>query len=259
MAELFPANPEDGAEHAASQAALAPTLAAVAAILPWVGQAQPQRFSPELNKRWKAACAEFAEHWAARLTEGPTAIRPSIIALLAVAIESGDGDYLHFAEILASTADFLEHHTPSNRQIATLTAIAEALLDAQGLENPNLVSRTRHFSQRLETAMRPSSKPGERSDVLDALFVQDADECLARMREALEVLPIDVYAIELEADELIRHAEQIEMWGIYHQARQVQHFVRQLSDVSEAVQDQAMRDIVRQLDLIEQSLLAVDG
>ena len=241
-----------------SRAALAPTLDAMASILPWVGKPQPLRFSPELNTRWKTACTALSAHWAARAAEGVTAIRPSVFALLSIAIESGDTDYLHFCETLASTADYLENHTPGNRLIATLTATTEALLDSSGLENTNLPSRTRHFSQRLETAMRPSSKPGERSDVLDALFVQDADECLARMREALDVLPIDVYAIELEAAELIRHAEQIEMWGIYHQARQVQNFVLQLSDASEATQDQATRDIIQHIDLIEQTLRAVN-
>lgn len=241
-----------------SQTALAPTLDAMASILPLIGKSQPARFSPELNKRWQSACSEFSARWAARTTEGPTAIRPGIFALLGIAIESGDADYLHLCETLATAADHLENRQPGNRLIAALTATTEALQDEGGLENAHLPSRARHFAQRLETAMRPSGKPGERSDILDALFVQDTEECLARMREALDALPIDVYAIELEAAELIQHAEQIEMWGIYHQARQVQSFVLQLGDASEAVQDQAVQDITRQIDLIEQTLSAVD-
>ncbi len=241
-----------------SQAALNPMMEAMASILPWISKPQLLRFSPELNTRWKTACIELSERWAARAREGTTAIRPSVISLLSIAIESGDNDYLHFCEALASTADYLENQTPGNRLIATLTATTEALLDASGLENTNLPSRCRHFAQRLETAMRPSGKPGERSDILDALFIQDAEECLARMHEALDALPIDVYAIELEAAELFRHAEQIEMWGIYHQARQLQNFVLQLSDTNESTQDQAIQDIVQHLSSIEQTLRAVD-
>lgn len=243
---------------AETRAALAPTLDAMASILPWVGKSQTLRFSPELNKRWQDACRTLAEHWTTHAGSDPTAIRPAIFSLLGIAIEAGDADCLHLGETLASVADHLEQRAPGNRLIAALTATTEALLDEGGLENPKLAGRARHFSERLASAMRPSAKPGERSDVLDRLFVQDADERLARMHEALDVLPVDVYALELESSELIQHAEQIEMWGIYHLARQVQNFVLQLSDASEATQDQAAQHIVRQLDLIDQALRAVD-
>ena len=69
---------------------------------------------------------------------------------------------------------------------------------------------------------------------------------------------LDVVALQQESQELIQHAEQIEMWGIYHLARQLHNFAVQLSDVSEAVQDQAARDLAQQLDLIDQALRAVD-
>lgn len=241
-----------------SQSALAPTLDAIAAVLPWVRQAQLPRFSDELNTRWQAACQELATHWCSRVSDGYAALRPPIIRLLASALETGDADFLHLCETLASTADHLEIHPPGNRLIAALSGTIEMLQEDGGLENPHLAIRARHFTQRLTTAMRPSGKPGERSDVLDAIFVQDAHDCLQHMHEALDALPIDVYAIELEAGELIAHAEQIEMWGIYHQARQLQNFALQLSDASEPVQDQARRDILKQLDLIEQTLRAVD-
>lgn len=241
-----------------TRAALAPTLDAMASILPWVGKSQPVRFSPELNKRWQAACTTLAERWSARASDGPTAIRPAIFGLFPIAIESGEADCLLLCETLATVADHLEHNPPGSRLVAALSATCEALLDEGGLENPKLLIRTRHFAQRLNEALQPSSKPGERSDVLDRLFVQDAEERLAHMREALDVLPLDVVALEQESVELMQQAEQIDMWGIYHLARQLHNFALQLSDVSESVQDQAALDIARQLDLIEQALAAVD-
>ncbi len=252
MADL----PEDDIEK--TRSALAPTMDAMASILPWVGKTQPVRYPPELNKRWQAACQTLADDWAKYGQTDPLTIRPRIFTLLAVAIETGDADCLHFCDMLASVADHFEHKPAGNRLTAAMSATAEALVDEGGLENPLLIERLRHFTGRLETALRPSSKPGERSDVLDRLFVQDAEERVARMYEALEVLPIDVYALELEASELIQHAEQIEMWGIYHLTRQLQNFALQLGDASESVQDQATRDIEQQLHLIDEALRAID-
>jgi hypothetical protein len=252
MADL----PDDDIEK--TRTALAPTMDAMASILPWVGKSQPVRYPAELNKRWQSACKTLADCWAKQGRSDPAAIRPGIYALLGIAIETADADCLQLGEALASVADHLEHNPPGNRLSAALTATTEALLDESGLENPLLAERIRHFSGRLEAAMRPSAKPGERSDVLDRLFVQDSDERLQRMHEALEVLPIDVYALELEVSELIQHAEQIEMWGIYHLARQLQSFALQLSDASEAVQDRAAHDIANQLALIETALRAIE-
>ncbi|WP_298395719.1 hypothetical protein [uncultured Azonexus sp.] len=248
--------PDDDLEK--TRTALAPAMDAMAAILPWVGKSQPVRYPPELNKRWQTACKELADDWIKHGRTDPQTIRPRVFALLSVAIETGEADCLRFGETLASVADHLEHQPPGNRLSAALTATTEALLDEGGLENPHFGERLRHFTGRLETALRPSTKPGERSDVLDRLFVQDSEERLQRMHEALEVLPIDVYALELEAGELIQHAEQIEMWGIYHLARQLQNFALQLSDASETIQDQAAHDIAQQLALIESALRAIE-
>ena len=252
MADL----PDDDIEK--TRTALAPTMDAMTSILPWVGKSQPVRYPEELNKRWQSACKALADCWSTRGRSDPAAIRPDVYALLGIAIETGDADCLQLGETLASVADYLEHNPPGNRLSAALTASTEALLDEGGLENPLLGERIRHFSSRLDAAMRPSTKPGERSDVLDRLFVQDSEERLQRMHEALEVLPIDVYALELEASELIQHAEQIEMWGIYHLARQLRNFALQLSDASEAIQDQAADDIANQLALIETALRAIE-
>lgn len=238
--------------------ALSPTMDAMATILPWISQSQVARFSPELNKRWQDACRALAASWNEHAKVEPAAIRPAVFTVLGVAIETSDPDCLRLAETLASVADHLEHQPPGSRLKAAMSGTTEALIDEGGLENPHLVERMRHFTARLEGALRPSSKPGERSDVLDRLFVQDSEERVARMHEALEVLPIDVYAIELETVELIHHAEQIEMWGIYHLARQLQSFALQLSDASESVQDRAAHDIAQQLRLIEHALQAIE-
>lgn len=248
-----------GNELEGTRAALAPTLDATASILPWVAKPQPVRFPPELNKRWEAACKDLAERWTRREIDGPAAVRSGIFALLAIAIETGDVDCLHLGEAMASAADKLEQEQVPARVVAALTATIETLLEEGGLENRHFVNRAQHFAQRLDTILQPSYKPGERSDVLDALFVGDARESIERMYDALAVLPIDVYALQTDAQELIQHAEQIEMWGIYHLARQLESYAVQLSDVSEATQDRARVEIDRLLHTISEALNAVNG
>lgn len=44
-----------------TRAALAPTLEATAAILPWLAKPQPLRFDEKLNQRWIAACDSLAQ------------------------------------------------------------------------------------------------------------------------------------------------------------------------------------------------------
>jgi len=242
-----------------TRAALAPTLDAMASILPWVGKRTPRRFPLELNQRWQAGCKALEAAWTSRAAADAPPLRPAIFSLLNLAIESADTDCLYLAEALATVADHLEQQPASARLIAALSATCEALLDGNGLENPQLASRAQHFASRLNDALQPSHKPGERSDVVDALFVDDTFERLDHMREALLVLPIDIYALELDSAELIAHAEQIEMWGIYHQGRELHNFILQLSDASTDSQDKAAESIAHQLDLIEQTLCAVDS
>lgn len=242
-----------------TRAALAPTLEATAAILPWVAKPQPVRFPPELNKRWEGAAQALAELWAQRLKEGTDKIRSAIFSLLSIAVETRDIDCLALAEAMASAADRLEGDGElSPRIVAALTATIETLQEPGGLENVNFVSRAQHFTQRLEASVAPSRKPGERSDVLDTLFVEDAQERLERMYESLAVLPIDVYALHTECLELVQQAEQIEMWGIYHMARQLESFVVQLSDASEATQDRARSEIEQRLDTLSNALAVVN-
>ena len=241
-----------------SRPTFARTFENAASIVPLLSKPATPRFSPQLNARWIKNCKALGDHWSSTLGADPCAMRPMIISLLSLAIETNDPDCLQLSDTLASVADHLECHPLSNRLRAAVTATCEVLQDAEGLENMRLTERLRHCTQRLQQAMLISHKPGERSDVLDQIFVADSEERVERMHDALEALPIDIYALELESSELIQHAEQIEMWGIYHLARQLQSFVLQLSDVSEKAQDQAAQDIAQQLQRIKQALLAVD-
>lgn len=241
-----------------TRAALAPTLEATAAILPWVSKPQPVRFPPELNKRWEAACKELAERWSARHKEGATSIRSTIFSLLGVALETDDVDCLRLGEALASVADRLESGPPGARLVAAISATSEALLEPNGLENSGFIGRAQHFALRLEQSLQPSLKPGERSDVLDNLFVHDTEERLERMREALLVLPIDVYALQIESQEMIQQAQEIDMFGMIHLGRQLADYVAQMHETGEAEQDRARDEINALLDTMATALAAVN-
>ncbi len=241
-----------------TRAALAPTLEATVAILPWVNKPQPVRFPPELNKRWEAACQELSERWAGRHQQGAARVRFTIFSLLNVALETRDVDCLHLAETLASVADKLEEGPPDARLVAALTATCEALLEPNGLENTAFIGRAQHFSQRLEQCLQPSSKPGVRSDVLDQLFVNDSEERLERMREALIVLPVDIYALQIESQAMVQHALEIEMFGIVHLGRQLVHYVALMNEAGEREQERARDEISALLDTISDALAAVN-
>lgn len=241
-----------------TRAALAPTLAATAAILRWVSKPQPVRFPPELNTRWQAACQDLAERWAARHTQGTTSIRPVVFTLLSIALETADVVCLRLGEALASATDRLESGPPAARLLAALSATSEALLEPGGLENSAFIGRAQHFAQRLESSLRPSNKPGERSDILDNLFVHDSEERLERMREALIVLPIDVYALQIENQEMIQQAQEIDMYGIVHLGRQLANYVALMDESGEEEQDRARDEISALLDTMASALAAVN-
>jgi len=209
------------AELAETRAALAPTLAAVAAILPWLAKPRPLRFDSALNQRWIEACTGLAASWADRFGLGAEKLRPAIFALYGVALESADADCLRLGEALASAADQLEVNSPSPRLIAALAACIESLSDLQGLEHPAFPERSVHFTQRLEAMATPGAASGERSVVLDRLFVSEANEYLERMQDALAALPPDAYALKLAATDLAQAAENAELFGVMHLARQL--------------------------------------
>lgn len=209
--------PEEDLEE--TRAALAPTLEATAAILPWVAKPRVLRFAKAINERWIAGCARLHSAWSTRHEHGGDDIRPSIFALYAIALETADADCLHLGEALASAADALETGDPAPRLLAALTATTECFNEIDGLEHVLFGERARHFAQRLESSLAAGSE--RRSAVVDRLFASEAGERLERMHDALAALPPDAYALKLEASELLQQAELLDLYGIVHLARQL--------------------------------------
>lgn len=197
-----------------ARAALAPTLEAAAAILPWVAKPKPPRFPPEIAQRWQAVCARIAQAWESRHGGDPAALRPAVFALCAVALELGDRDCLRLSEALASATDRLEAGEPDARLAAALTATLECLTEDSGLEHAAFPERARHFAARLERCADPQHAALPRAPVIDRLFVGEAEECLERIRDALAALPPDAYAAKLAAGEIVRLAEPLELDAI---------------------------------------------
>lgn len=221
--------PEDDLDE--TRAALAPTLDATAAILPWVATPKPLRFAPELNQRWVDAGKHLAQVWSERHTGHGEALRPAVFGLYTIALETGDMDSLRLGEALASAADRLEAGEAPAKLIAALSATIECLSDPAGLEHAVFGERAAHFADRLDASLQASLAP-ERSPVLDHLFVEEANEHLELMRDALAMLPPDAYALATEASWLAQQAELIELWGIMHLARQfAEHVNREAANL----------------------------
>lgn len=237
--------PEDDLEE--SRAALAATLDATAAILPWVAKSRPPRFDAKLNQRWLDGCNRLDQAWSARHGTGEDDIRPAIFNLYAIALETADGDCLRLGEALAGAADRLEDGDPSPRLIAALTGTIECLHEPAGLEHDAFAERARHFAERLESSAS-AQNDSERSPVLDQLFVDEAHEQLDLLRDALAALPPDAYALTTEALKLAQHAEMLEIWGAMHLARQFAECVnRYASELDSTEARDALDDILQTL------------
>lgn len=243
--------PED--DLAESRAALAPTLDATAAILPWVAKPRPARFDPKLNERWIAAGKRLYQAWSDRHGASAEAVRPAIFKLYAVALDTADSDCLRLGEALASAADRLEDEAPSPRLIAALTASIECLHDPAGLEHDAFDERARHFAARLE-ATATTTAGAERSAVLDQLFVDEAREQIELLRDALATLPPDAYVLLTEALKLAQHAEMLEIWGIMHLARQFAACVNQHASKLDGARARAELD-----DLLQKLSAGIDA
>lgn len=209
-----------------TRAALAPTLEATAAILPWVARPRKARFDPQLNERWVAAAQRLNTAWSARHGIGADDVRPAIFGLYAIALETADADCLRLGEALASAADRLDESAPPPRLIAALSAAIESLGEVEGLEHPAFPERAGHFAKRLEAAAA-TAEPDERSAVLDQLFVDEASEQIQFMQDALAALPPDAYALATESLKMAQQAELLEIWGVMHLARQLAACINQ--------------------------------
>lgn len=205
----------------ATRAALAPTLQAVADVLPLIAQARQPRFPPETAERWQAACNRLVHAWTERHGDGLPRLRPAVFELCAIAVELRDGDCLQLAEALASATDPLED--PARREdprlLAAISAACECLAGDNGLESPAFPERARYLTQRLEQSARPAAGPTVRTPTLDRIFVGEACERLDAMHEALELLPPDAYAIKTAAGEITQLAEPLELHDIIDRAR----------------------------------------
>ncbi len=214
-----------------TRAALAPTLEATAAILPWVAAPRKARFDPQLNERWIAAGKRLATAWSERHGTGGNDIRPAIFGLYAIAIETADADCLRLGEALAGAADRLDENRVPPRLVAAMSAAIESMSDVDGLELPAFPERASHFAGRLE-ASAATANDSERSAVLDRLFVDEAGEQIQLMHDALAALPPDAYALATESLKLVQHAELLEIWGVMHLARQLSECIkRQAADL----------------------------
>jgi len=252
--EQHPDSEEDLEE---TRVALAPTLAATAEILPWLAKPRPPRFSPDINGRWQSACKRLVDAWSDRHGAGGQDVRPAIFSLYAIALETADTDCLKLGEALASAADRLEESSAPPKLAAALTATMECLNDAGGLEHDAFPERARHFAVRLESCMAAASDGKERSAVLDQIFVDEANEQIELMREALAVLPPDAYALKSEASQMAQQAELIELWGIMHLARQL---VSKIDCYAPNLDDETARQEVEQaLAQLELAIAAVDA
>jgi hypothetical protein len=240
-----------------TRAALAPTLDAIAAILPWLTKPRPPRFDAELNKRWIAACDNLTNAWLARFTAGMEPTRPAIFVLYSIALETADADCLRLGEALASAADRLEANPASPHLIAALTACIESLHDREGLENPVFAERAGHFAQRLESVAAAGATGNQRSIAIDRLFVCEANEQLEQMNDAFAQLLPDPLAIKLLARQLARAAETIELFEINQLARQ---FAESIDTRITNLDDELTREkIQKDLKQLARAIAAVNG
>lgn len=243
------------ADLAETRAALAPTLEATAAVLPFLSQAKALRFDEKLNERWIAAGKQLSAAWLERHHHTEDRVRPALFALYGIALETSDPDCLLLGEALAEAADRLETaETPI--LIAALSAAIETLPEPEGLEHPNFVERARHFAARLSTAVCIQPETKARSPLIDHLFVEEAEERLEHMRCALAVLPADALALRTEITGLLQQADQLELWGIVHAARAL---ARLIEDSLHALDDVSRRDqIAEDIDQLAQLISAIE-
>ncbi len=233
-------------ELEAARAALAPTLAATAAVLPWLAKARPPRFPAALNELWRAAAKQLRQTWSEHDGDDPALLRQAIFALYAVALDSGDADCLELGEALASAADRLERAKPPAQLLTALSATVECLDEPAGLEHEALTQRARHFARRLRQAVEQPAE-SRRSPLVDRLFIAEADERLALMHDALAALPPDAVLFKSAAGQIAEQAEAIELYGLMDLARGLASRIDSKTDLEAATTRAELESGLRQL------------
>ena len=238
--------------------AVASAQEATAAILPWLAKPQKLRFPPDLNTRWIAACQRLHCAWAERHSLGEDDIRPAVFALYSLTLESADVDCLRLGEALASAIDCLEAEVVPPRIVAALSACIECLSEDGGLEHPAFAERIQHFAVRLEKCAATAKQTGDRSAVIDRLFVAETHERLERMQDALAALPPDSELLLIEIAELIEHAEHLTLYGMIHAARKLQQTLQQASKHNSLESETIRAHVLTQLAALAQLTDTVD-
>lgn len=252
-------------ELAATRAALAPTLEATAAILPFLARPQAPRFPPELSGRWQEACQRLGKSWNERHGDGLEEVRPAVFELIAVAIELADRDCLRLAEALATACDALDaddalEHAPL---VAAISAAVECLGEPNGLEHVNFSQRFNHFAQRLENCPRRVDATAPVRPPIDRLFFDEARECLEHVLTALQRLPADAQSAR-EAAELLTHlAEPLELHEVVSQGKQLADLLipspGRPVDLDNSVLREAIHDLVGHLAHTLDEILSAQG
>lgn len=204
-----------------TRAALAPTLEATAAILPWVNAPREPRFPPEKTSLWESACQKLLVAWQNRHVDQYENFRPAVMALMTSAIDLGDVDLLRLAEAFASAADAFElpARAADPRLAAAIAAACESICVPGSIEHDGFPHQARHAAGRIEQVLTLPVDQLIRTPTLDRLFVTEAGDCLDRMHEALEQLPADAYAIKLAAEDIADLADPLELETIALLAR----------------------------------------
>jgi hypothetical protein len=184
---------------------MAATLAATAAILPFVSRPREPRFTPQERRDWDAAVHALTLAWEAR-GESWQPLRRAVFKLLEGALSLQHAAPLKLAEALASATDQLESSPPSPRRLTALSATVELLAEADFLEHEALAERVDQLARRLE-----SEEHGPRSHVVDTLFAAEAGEEIDTLRHALEAVPPNVEALAEAAHAIQRLAEPLEL------------------------------------------------
>lgn len=243
-----------------ARAALAPTLAATAAILPWVAKAKAPRFPATLAGRWQDACQRAKEAWGDYSAGGTVPLRSAVFELCALAVDIGDLDCLRLSEALASAHDHLDlaDGEIAPRLRAAISAALEFAAEDGSLQHDLFSARAQHFAARLEQGWNPSAPT--RAVAVDRWIAAEIREHLSLMGADLDRLPPDAYGLKVHAADLGRLANALEMRAIANLTGALVRLLTIRAGESVDLEDGANRmrilDLMGQLDEAAANLLA---